>query len=125
MSKRYGLPYMGSKNAIAAQIVEMFPQADNFYDLFAGGCAVAHAALESGKFKRIYINDINGSITQLFMDAINGKFTDEKRWISRKDFYAQKDNDPYIKYCWSFGNRGEDYLYSREIEPWKEALHFA
>ena len=31
MSTRYGVPYMGSKNDIAAQIIEHLPQARNFY----------------------------------------------------------------------------------------------
>ena len=30
-----------------------------------------------------------------------------------------------IKICWSFGNNGKNYLYSREIETWKKALHYA
>ena len=33
----YGLPYMGSKNKIAEDIISLFPAAENFYDLFAGG----------------------------------------------------------------------------------------
>ena len=44
MTNRYGVPYMGSKNDIAEQIIQIVPQARNFYDLFAGGCAVTHAA---------------------------------------------------------------------------------
>ena len=40
----YGLPYQGSKNAIAKDICGMLPLAENFYDLFAGGgSAVAYA----------------------------------------------------------------------------------
>ena len=34
---RYGLPYKGSKNSIAEKIVDYLPEAQNFYDLFAGG----------------------------------------------------------------------------------------
>ena len=48
MIKRYGVPYMGSKNDIAEQIIDIVTQARNFYDLFAGGCAVTHAAMRSG-----------------------------------------------------------------------------
>ena len=33
----YGLPYMGSKNKIAKNIVRLLPKADNLYDLFCGG----------------------------------------------------------------------------------------
>ena len=38
----YGLPYMGSKNLIARNIVEQMPPAENFVDLFCGGCAVIY-----------------------------------------------------------------------------------
>ena len=120
----YGLPYMGSKNSIARWVVEHIPSADTFIDLFAGGCAVTHAALLSGRFGRIIANDISDA-PQLFRDAVEGKFTDERRWISRDDFHRLKDSDPYVRYCWSFGNAGQHYLYSKEVEPWKRAVHYA
>ena len=120
----YGLPYMGSKNSIAQWVVEHIPGADVFVDLFAGGCAVTHAALLSGRFGRIIANDITDA-PQLFRDAVEGKFKDERRWISRDDFLRLKDSDPYVRYCWSFGNAGQDYLYSKEVEPWKRAVHYA
>lgn len=122
---RFGVPYKGSKNRIAAEIISRLPAADYFYDLFAGGCAVAHAALLSRKYKNIIVNDIDNDGITLFYNAVNGKYKDETRWISREDFYKLKAADPYIKLCWSFGNNSKDYLYSREIEPWKKALHYA
>nr|DAK83983.1 MAG TPA: DNA adenine methylase [Caudoviricetes sp.] len=122
---RYGLPYMGSKNAIAKAIVDALPAGEVFVDLFCGGCAVTHAAILSGKYKRFIINDINPQIVQLFIDAIGGKYANEKRWISREDFFRLKDTDAYVKYCWSFGNDGHCYLYGRNIEHWKKALHYA
>nr|DAG85770.1 MAG TPA: DNA adenine methylase [Caudoviricetes sp.] len=120
----YGLPYMGSKNKIAEWVVGHFPEKNHFYDLFAGGCAVTHCAMLKSKFKTFTINDIS-KMTELFTDAISGKYAAEKRWISRKDFFALKDNDEYVRICWSFGNKGRNYLYSKEIEPWKKALHYA
>lgn len=120
----YGLPYMGSKNKIAEWVVGHFPEKKHFYDLFAGGCAVTHCAMLKSKFKTFTINDIS-KMTEFFTDAISGKYADEKRWISRKDFFALKDNDEYVRICWSFGNKGTNYLYSKEIEPWKKALHYA
>ena len=42
---RYGVCYKGSKNQIAEWIYSHFPKADNFYDLFAGGCAITQRAL--------------------------------------------------------------------------------
>ena len=121
---RYGLPYKGSKNGIVPFLIDAFPRKKNFYDLFAGGCAVTHGALLSGKFENFFINDIS-DYPEVFLKAINGGFKDEKRWISREDFFNLKDKEAYIRYCWSFGNRGFDYLYSKEIEPWKKALHYA
>lgn len=121
----YGVPYKGGKNKIAEKIIKFLPPAENFYDLFAGGCAVAQVALLSGKYKNVYINDINGGITQLFIDSINGKYNNENRWISREDFFTQKETDAFIKYIWSFSNNGKDYMYSKEIELYKKAYHFA
>ena len=116
---------MGSKNDIAEQIIQIVPQARNFYDLFAGGCAVTHAAMLSGKFRNIIANDLQGMGVQLFTDSIAGKYANETRWISRADFVSKKDTDPYIALCWSFGNNMQDYMYSNEIEEWKHAIHNA
>lgn len=118
---RYGIPYLGSKNKLAERIVSLLPRAEHLYDVFCGGCAIAHCAALSGKWGHIHINDIS-DMPQLFMDAIAGKYRDERRWISREDFFALKDSDPYVRSCWSFGNNGQDYLYSREIEPYKRAV---
>lgn len=120
----YGLPYMGSKNKIAEWVVGHFPEKKHFYDLFAGGCAVTYCAMLKSKFETFTINDIS-KMTELFTDAISGKYADEKRWISREDFFRLKDNDEYVRICWSFGNKGINYLYSKEKEPWKKALHHA
>lgn len=62
---------------------------------------------------------------KLFIDALNGKYNDENRWISREDFFRLKDTDPYVAVVWSFGNNLRDYLYSKEIEPLKKAIHYA
>ena len=121
----YGIPYMGSKNSIAKEIVDLLPTAEYFVDLFCGGCAITHAAMLSGKYKRFIINDIAPDMPRLFVDAINGKYRNEKRWISRDDFFRLKDSDAYVKYAWSFGNGGYSYMYGRKIEAWKKALHYA
>ena len=117
------MPYQGSKNAIAEKIVDLLPTAENFYDLFAGGCAITHRALIENRWKNYYVNDIN-DIPQLFLDSISGKYKDEKRWISREDFMRLKDTDLYVSLCWSFGNNRKNYLYSKEVEPLKKALHY-
>ena len=119
---RYGLPYLGSKNKLAERIVSLLPRAEHLYDVFCGDCAIAHCAALSGKWGHIHINDIS-DMPQLFMDAIAGKYRDERRWISREDFFRLKDSDPYVRIVWSFGNNQRSYLYSREIEPYKKAVH--
>ena len=128
--KRYGIPYKGSKNSIARKIVGFLPSADVLIDICAGGCAITHAALESceglaPKWERIIANDICKMPLKLFKGAICGEYADEKRWIDRETFQKLKDVDPYVRYCWSFGNNGINYLYAQEIEPWKKALHYA
>lgn len=120
----YGLPYQGSKSKIAMWVLRNLPPADTLVDLFAGGCAITHAALLTGRYRRIIANDITDSV-RLFADAIAGKYSDETRWISREDFFAHKDSDPYVRLIWSFGNGQRNYLYGRGIEPMKRALHSA
>ena len=119
----YGLPYKGSKNKLASKIFELFPKRKNFYDLFCGGCAMTHFGMLHNKFEKFIINDINPMCPALFFDAINGKFKNETRWISREDFL--NSNEPYVKFVWSFGNNLRSYLYSKEIEPYKKACHYA
>ena len=82
---RYGIPYQGSKNAIAAHIVaEYLPPSACLVDIFAGGCAITHAALEAG-FHKVIANDISDA-PELFVAAARGEYKNEKRWISREDF---------------------------------------
>ena len=121
---RFGVPYQGSKNYIAGWVIDNLPEDEILVDLFAGGCAVTHAAMLSGKWNKVIANDI-GDAPELFRDAIDGKYADEKRWISREDFQDLKEIDPYVSLCWSFGNNRRTYLYAQEIEPWKKALHYA
>jgi len=92
-NKRYGVPYKGSKNSIAEWIVDKLPSAEYLVDLFAGGCAITHAALLSGKWKYIIANDI-GSAPRLFWDAVHGKYRNETRWIDRGTFERHKSADP-------------------------------
>lgn len=122
---KYGLPYKGSKNKLAERIVRLLPKRTHLVDLFCGGCAVSHAALLMGKYEHIHINDINWMCPTLFIDALNGKYNNENRWISREDFFRLKGTDPYVAVVWSFGNNLHTYLYSKEIEPLKKAIHYA
>jgi hypothetical protein len=79
----------------------------------------------AGKAKRYIVNDIQKDVPELFIKALNGELAEDKRWISRDDFFRLKDSDPLVRLCWSFGNDGRTYLYSREIEPYKKAVHTA
>lgn len=119
------MPYKGSKNLLAQRILDCIPSASVFVDLFCGGCAVSHAALLSGRFARVVVNDIEGDVSRLFVAAVNGQYKGESRWISREDFFRLKESDPYVRYCWSFGNNGMRYIYSEAVEPYKRALHYA
>ena len=121
---RYGVPYQGSKNKIAEWVVEHLPSGHTLVDLFAGGCAVTHAALLAGRWYRYIANDI-GDVPEVFLNAVHGRYADERRWISREDFNRLKNADPYVSLCWSFGNNRSNYLYAEEVEPWKRALHYA
>ena len=121
MARRYGLPYQGSKNAIAKWIIDQLPAAEHFYDLFAGGCAVTHAAIESGKYKYVHANDIQGKYPQFFLSCIEGKMANERRVIDRTEFKMFREADPYVELCWSFGNSRDTYLWAREIEGAKLA----
>lgn len=122
---KYGLPYKGSKNKLAERIVSLLPRKRNLVDLFCGGCAVSHAALVMGKYEHIHIYDLNWMCPTLFIDALQGKYNNDTRWISRDDFFRLRDTDPYVAVVWSFGNNQRDYLYSKDIEPLKKAIHYA
>ena len=122
--RRFGVGYMGSKNQIVKKLIPQLPSAKYFIDLFAGGCAMTHGAMLSGKYERFIANDISDA-PSLFLRAIKGEFKDEKRWISREMYKELYNSDPYIRYVWSFGNNGARYMYGRKIEPYKKAQHYA
>ena len=120
---QYGLPYKGSKSKIANEIIEHLPPGKVLYDLFAGGCAITHAALLSGKWERVIACDIK-PIPLLFRDAALGKYRDDYHWVSRDDFF--KSEDPFDRVIFSFGNDLRTYIYAAgEVEFWKKALHYA
>ena len=125
MAENYGLPYTGSKSKIAHWVIDNLPCGRVLIDAFAGGCSITHRALLSKKWQTIIANDINGKYPQLFLDAVQGKYRDELRWISREDFERLKAKDAFVACCWSFGNNLKGYMYSQRIEPYKRALHYA
>ena len=113
---RYGIPYRGSKSRIAEWVISQLPPADTLVDLFAGGCAITHAALLSGKYNHVIANDLTQG-TNVFRDAINGEFDDMQGGITRDEFLASDDDA--IKLLYSFGNNRNDYLWSPELESVK------
>lgn len=125
MAENYGLPYTGSKSKIAHWVIDNLPSGRVLIDAFAGGCSITHRALLSQKWQTIIVNDINVKYPQLFLDAAQGKYRDELRWISREDFKRLKSQDAFVACCWSFGNNLHTYMYSPAIEPYKRALHYA
>lgn len=118
------MPMQGSKSKIAERIIDLLPPATHFYDLFGGGCSLTHAALLSGKYEHVHANDITDSVV-LFKDAIEGNLDkyEPERFRTREDFEAEKDSDPFTRIVYSFGNDQKSYLYSRQIEDYKRAVH--
>lgn len=125
MRKNYGLPYMGSKNKLAEEIVNFFPQKKVLVDLFGGGGAISVCASQSGKYEKIIYNELNSLISETFQKAINGEYENERRWISHEEFDQLKDKDGYVAICFSFGNNCNNYMYGPKIEPYKCAYHYA
>ena len=122
--KTYGLPYKGSKDKICEKICSLFPIKENFYDLFMGGGSITHYQLLQNQYKNYYANDFNQLVVKAFDMAIHGKFKNETRWISHEEFDKLKNVDPYVAFCFSFGNDLKSYTYGKDIEPYKKALYY-
>lgn len=118
----FGLPYMGSKNKIAAELIRVLPGGSVFVDLFAGGCAMTHAALWSGKYRKVIANDIQRQFPDLFFRAITGHLTaHDRRAVDRDEFERMKDHDAAVALLWSFGNAGNGYLWNKDLSTVKMA----
>lgn len=113
---KFGLPYQGSKSKIAPWVIDHLPKADCFVDLMAGGCAVTHAAMVSGKYKRFIANDIEG-IPEIFKNAIEGKYRDFRTVPTREEFFDT--DDKLVKLLYSFGNDRKSYLWGPKNEKIK------
>lgn len=120
----YGVPYKGSKNLIAEWVVSHVPQCGTFFDVFAGGCAVTDCVLRKWRAGRVIANDLDQMPVKCFEMALCGEFADEDRWISREAFFMLKDTDPYVRFCFSFGNNAKCYMYNTTIEPYKRSIHY-
>lgn len=120
---KWGICYQGGKSKLAERIVDLLPSATNLYDLFAGGCALTHCALQSGKWQTVHANDITDSAI-FFKDVALGKYKGRNEWISRDDFFRLKDSDPWVRLLFSFSNDQRTYLYGKDIEQYKESVHW-
>lgn len=125
----YGIPYLGSKSRIAKEILLKLkqdnPECKRLVDLFGGGGAITHCASAYNFFNNILYNDINKSLKDFVEYVFNNNISDYPllyQWIDRETFFKEKENSPFIKYIWSFSNNGQDYLYSKNIEPVKKSI---
>ena len=99
MKQSFGVPYQGSKNRLAKELVALLPSGERFVDLFAGGCAMTQAALASGKYDCALTNDkfpMRG--IDLFKMAVNGEFDDKKylKLSCYDEFYERRYIDPWM-----------------------------
>lgn len=120
----YGLPYTGSKNRLAEKIVRHLPEADTLVDAFFGGGAITHCAMVHGKFKNYIANDIR-TTPQFFKECIEGKHSNDLRWISSDDFAKSSRDDWFVRLIWSFSNNCNNYIYGKNTEAYKKAFHYA
>ena len=123
--RKYGAAYQGSKSKIADEIISKLPAKKYFIDAFAGGGALSHCALESGKFEHIIANDLQTKeiLEAHFLWTPEQHIAFQKKWITREEF-NQTDN-LYIKTCWSFSNNRKAYIYSKACYEYKRRLHNA
>ena len=123
--RKYGAAYQGSKSKIADEIISLLPAKKYFIDVFAGGGALSHCALESGKFEYIITNDLQTKaiLEAHFLWTPEQHLEFQKRWITKEEF--EQTNDLYIKTCWSFSNNRKAYIYSKACYEYKRRLHNA
>ena len=122
----YGIPYQGSKNKIAKDIIDFLPSGKRLVDLFGGGMAITHCAMLTDKWNNFLYNDFNPLLKPLLIKAINGDYNYDKfkpEFITREKFFELKDTDGYVKWIWSFSNNGRDYLFGKQIEQDKQDIH--
>lgn len=87
---------------------------------------MSHAALLSGKYESVYYNDICPLLPPLIQNAIDGKYNYnvfKPEFITKEEFQKKKDTDGYVKFLWSFGSRGQTYIFGQDVEELKHATH--
>ena len=123
--RKYGAAYQGSKSKIADEIISKIPNKKYFVDAFSGGGALAHCALESGKFEHIIANDLQTKdiLEAHFLWTPEQHLEFQKKWVTKEEF--EKTDNLYIKTCWSFSNNRKAYIYSKACYEYKRLLHNA
>ena len=137
--KNLRIPYMGSKNKIAIdllrEMLKVKPKAKYFYDLFGGGGSMSFTASQIGL--KTHYNELQTSLVN-FIDYIfnrlenglkgqYGLFPDNfYNFIDREEFIKLKDEDSikgqFARICYSFGNNQRGYLFG-DIEKTKHLAH--
>lgn len=128
-----GLPYKGSKNTIANQIVAQFPRAHSFLDACCGGGAVLEAAYLSGKFDRVEGIDIDEGIITLLNAVFRdfGKIDYEHKQLVTAERYKEAVQnratleDAVDRFIASFGFNGYDYQWGEKRRHLKYLVHQA
>ena len=127
----YGLPYKGSKNTIAEDIVKTIPRGGKILDACCGGGAFLMAAAMSLRWDAVVGNDLNKASVALLDAVLVHKGLIEYNFppvCSRDDFFnslQRIENDDFDiqdcvnKFCASFGNDGKTFLYGSDIEEYK------
>lgn len=126
-----GLPYKGSKNTIANQIVAQFPRAHSFLDACCGGGAVLEAAYLSGKFDRVDGIDIDEGIITLLNAVFRdfGKIDYEHKQLVTAERYKEAVQtratleDAVDRFIASFGFNGYDYQWGEKRRHLKYLVH--
>ena len=117
----YGLPYQGSKNLIARELVQQMPRREYFVDLFAGGGAMWHAAVESGKYQRFLVNEYNAMQCYFLRDCAMGLYDYCNGWVTRNQFMRDIQKSKFLQAVWCFGNK-DGYFCAYVLEDWQRAL---
>lgn len=121
MKKSFGLPYMGSKNASAENIVSMFPRSRRLLDLFGGGASVTHAALVSGRFDQIVYNDLDPLMVEM-LNRLKDEPLAPLRFVDRVEFKERYKVDPMVFFCWKYPGARPEYWFSSGTEKLHELI---
>lgn len=102
------------------------PRGKRFVDLFGGGFSMSHIALLSNKYESVFYNEFNPIVRPMLEKAIKGEFNYDvfkPEFVERETFFKFNTTDGYIRYCWSFSNQGDTYMFGKPLEEMKRSLH--